>query len=148
MGLGVNMTTLWRYGQPKSETPLVPGKPWKPPGVFWGVFGGYFGGYYGVILGIGLGCQAQRGVPRPSKARPMGAFTLAGLGQGWGAALVGGNFCPGSHLPRGGTFVLWVTPDDIFGATDYPTRRLPFAPKPVFPTLGGPKGPPRAPEGA
>ena len=62
----------------------------------------------------------------------MGVLTLAGLGQGWRAALVGGNFCPGSHLPRGGTVVLWVTPDVIFGATALPPWRLPYAPKPSF----------------
>ena len=76
----------------------------------------------------------------------MGAFTLPGLGQGWGAALVGGNFCPGSHLPRKGTVVLWVTPDVIFGATELP--HSPYAPKPSFSLYGGPQGPPRGPEGA
>ena len=64
----------------------------------------------------------------------MEAFTLAGLGQGWGAALVGGNFCPGSHLPRGGTVVLWVTTDVIFGATELPHPAFTLCPKnQVFP---------------
>ena len=72
----------------------------------------------------------------------MGAFTLAGLGQGWGAALVGGNFCPGSHLPRGGTVVLWVTPDVIFGATELPHLAFTLCPKTQFFPLEGPAGPP------
>ena len=87
-------------------------------------------------MGVGLPSAARRTKAERSEAH--GAFTLAGLGQGWGAALVGGNFCPGSHLPRGGTVVLWVDPDAIFGATELPHPAFTLCPKTHFWHLGGP----------